>query len=134
MPPRTIPAIYRFLAWIDRDNNGCWLWTGFIKQNGYVTFHPGPGRGVPRVYTHRWSYEYFIGPVPKGLEIDHLCRVRHCVNPLHLEPVTPSENIRRSPDHISKRRAAQTTCQNGHPFDRFYASGRRCSICMKARA
>jgi hypothetical protein len=49
------------------------------------------------VLAHRWAYEHFIGPIPAGLEIDHLCRVRHCVNPAHLEPVTKSENRRRQP-------------------------------------
>ena len=71
--------------------SGCWLWTGKPAKNGY---------GVISVnntdrYAHRLSYELHIGPIPDGLTIDHLCMVRLCVNPEHLEPVTRSENTRR---------------------------------------
>jgi len=64
-----------------------WLWTGPIMANGY-------GK-VKNVLAHRASYELHVGPIPEGLEIDHLCRVRNCINPEHLEPVTGAENMRR---------------------------------------
>ena len=66
----------------------CWLWTGPKYHNGY-----GQARGG-RV--HRLMYEALVGPIPDGLELDHLCRIRECVNPEHLEPVTRAENARRA--------------------------------------
>jgi hypothetical protein len=79
---------------------GCWLWTAAISPNGYGKFMVS---GRP-VNAHRLVYQLTVGPIPDGLDLDHLCRVRHCVNPDHLEPVTRSENLlrgyaaRRSPD------------------------------------
>jgi hypothetical protein len=85
------PAV-RFWAKFHRAPDGCWLWTATIDgTNGYARFAPH-GRMIG---AHRWSYETFVGAIPDGLVIDHLCRVRHCVNPLHLEAVTNAENIRR---------------------------------------
>lgn len=72
------------------DLGPCWLWSGAL-HNGYGGFFADGQRW--RV--HRWSYEFLVGPIPEGLHLDHLCRVRHCVNPAHLEPVTNQENIRR---------------------------------------
>ena len=69
------------------DVDGCWIWRGRIAPNGY-------GR-LGSKYAHRVMYELHVGPIPTGLDVDHLCRVRHCVNPRHLEPVTRSENLRR---------------------------------------
>jgi hypothetical protein len=73
------------------DENGCWLWTGSLNNKGYAQL------GVAgRVRSaHRVAYELFKGAIPDGLQIDHLCRVRQCVNPDHLEAVTQSVNIRR---------------------------------------
>lgn len=74
------------------DQHGCWLWQGRPSLSG--------GYGRVRIagvlyYAHRVAYEAFIGPIPDGLTIDHLCRVTLCINPAHLEPVTFSENTRR---------------------------------------
>lgn len=74
------------------DANGCWLWQAAPDAAGY-------GRisiGNQVRYAHRVSYETFIGPIPDGLTIDHLCRIRRCINPTHLEPVTLAENVRRA--------------------------------------
>ena len=72
--------------------NGCWLWCGTRTHDGY-----GMTRASGRnVLAHRWFYEHFVGPIPEGLQLDHLCRVEPCVNPRHLEPVTGLENIRRA--------------------------------------
>lgn len=71
------------------DENGCWLWQGCLNVRGYGQLGKG-SRAAHRVF-----YERHVGPIPEGLTIDHLCRVRHCVNPAHMEPVTVAENVRR---------------------------------------
>ncbi len=85
----------RFWSYVDKDGpGGCWLWTGGVERNGYARFrHNGSRTGV-----HRYSYELLVGPIPDGLTIDHLCGVRTCVNPTHLEAVTSRENTRRRED------------------------------------
>lgn len=73
---------------------GCWLWTRPLHSGGYARIQLG-GKSAKHHFVHRLSYERFIGPIPKGMTIDHLCRNRACVNPHHLEPVSRTENIRR---------------------------------------
>lgn len=81
----------RLLSKIIVDDEGCWLWQGVQNGKGYGYIrHNNLKRGV-----HRVSYEIYIGPIPEGMHIDHLCRVRHCCNPEHLEAVTVAENNRR---------------------------------------
>lgn len=105
----------------------CWAWTGAHIRGGYgqVRFDGKPQSA------HRVVYELLVGPIPNGLEIDHLCRNRSCVNPAHLEPVTHDENMARS------ARATQTHCVHGHPLtdDNIYQEGkaRKCRVCRKAR-
>ena len=78
--------------------DGCWLWNGGLSTSGYGTvYHNGRTRRA-----HRVIWEMRVGEVPGGLEFDHLCRVRCCVNPDHLELVTRSENIRRDTNHCSE--------------------------------
>lgn len=89
----------------------CWLWLGAKDPHGYGTFWVS-GRFVR---AHRFAYQELTGPVAKGLYLDHLCRVRHCVNPDHLEPVTNRVNILRG-QSLSAQRAAQTHCTYGHEF------------------
>ena len=87
----TQPAGERFMRHV-RKTASCWLWTGTKQKNGYGSF----GFKGRTVRAHRWSYEFHVGQIPDGLHIDHLCRVRNCVNPEHLEPVTHAENMRRA--------------------------------------
>jgi hypothetical protein len=105
----------------------CWLWTGARSGAGY-----GHRRvGGHYVDTHRFAYELLIGPIPAGLELDHLCRIRLCVNINHLEPVTRQVNIQRG---ISAN-GIKTHCLWGHPFDAdntYWYKGRRiCRACNR---
>lgn len=85
----------RFLSHVEKTDS-CWLWGARINhKTGYGAFRAGH-RGSRMLLAHRWSYEHFAGPIPEGLVVDHLCSVRHCVNPAHLEVVTQRENLRRS--------------------------------------
>jgi hypothetical protein len=82
----------RFWAKVDKGGpGGCWIWIGG-RANGYGKFRPEPSR---QVQAHRYAWELAHGEIADGLTIDHLCRIRCCVNPDHLEPVTITENIRR---------------------------------------
>ena len=88
-PPR--PEVVRFIEKVEFTADGCWSWTGYCSRNGYARLNIAGRMWL----AHRWSYEHFIGSIPDGLEIDHLCRVTSCVNPAHLEPVTPAVNVAR---------------------------------------
>lgn len=116
-------------------NTGCWLWIGCMSDHGYGRFYAGRMIGA-----HKWYYEYLHGPVPGGLELDHLCRVRCCVNPEHLEPVTHLENSRRgvagyatAKEHRGKQNRAKTHCPMGHPYSGrnliLTRRGRKCRQC-----
>lgn len=89
-------------------DTGCWLWTASVRRRGYGRFG---SKGDQRA-AHRVAYEALVGPIPEGLQIDHLCRVTRCVNPEHLEPVTQRENVRRG--HNSP--ATRTQCPHGHEY------------------
>lgn len=125
--------VARFEAkYIPEPNTGCWLWTASKLPQGYGQFFAA-GR---RQLAHRWAYEAAVGPVPEGLELDHLCRTRQCVNPQHLEPVTGRENRRRGMSPPA-RCARQTHCVHGHPFDdantyRPPSGERKCKTCRRA--
>lgn len=119
----------RFIAKIALGD-GCWLWTGHVGQNGYGKFYPTWAGGTKGVYAHRFAYELFVGPIAPKLTIDHLCRVRNCVRPAHLEAVTQRENLRRSP----LGHAAKTHCPQGHAYDEANTrinpgGGRECRAC-----
>jgi hypothetical protein len=74
----------------------CLVWTGTGTPNGYGTFRHTTENNGPKAYVHVWVYEQTIGEVPEGMEIDHTCRTRRCVNPAHLEAVTHAVNMERS--------------------------------------
>jgi len=114
-------------------NSGCWFWTGARGRTGYGRFawdgHDG--------YAHRAAYERFVDFVPEGLDLDHRCRVRSCVNPAHLEPVTRRENLLRSELTRTSINAKATACPHGHSYNaintRFEPDGhRRCRYCSNA--
>ena len=111
----------------------CWLWTAGRVWNGYGRFKVA-GR---HVYAHRFAYELLDGPIPDGLQLDHLCRVRHCVNPAHLELVTNRENSLRG-ESFSAINAAKTHCPQGHPLtpenlvpSALRRGSRACLICSR---
>ena len=137
---RSLPPAERF--WPKVDKNGpvpphrpelgpCWLWTAYCRDGRYPWMHY---EGRP-LAAYRVAYILFIGPIPEGLHLDHLCRVPSCVNPAHLEPVTQQENNRRE-------FAAITHCPQGHEYtpenSGYTCSGkyrfRYCRICSRVKA
>lgn len=128
----------RFRAKYNTAESGCWIWTG--ARGAALTEHPyGIFKGEDRVVlAHRWSYEHFVGPIPDGHVIDHLCKVTLCVNPEHLQAVTQKTNLRRG-DTFQARNAAKTHCPAGHTYDeantRFKTSrGVTRRVCKKCEA
>lgn len=109
------------------NESGCWLWQGSIAPNGYgkLSVNNSPESA------HRISYEIYKSKIEKGMHIDHLCRVRNCVNPDHLEMVTPGENFARG----NHRNKMKTHCPQGHPYSgnnlrmRKLPSGRYSRVC-----
>ncbi len=111
-------------------NTGCWLWDGATTGGGYGNLKYG-GRYRP---AHRVAYEALVGEVPLGLDLDHLCRVRCCVNPDHLEAVTRRENLRRGDNsYRGAWQLARTHCPSGHAYSVAntyrYKNRRSCKAC-----
>jgi hypothetical protein len=123
---RAAQSVSRFWMQVARGD-GCWLWMGPINQMGY-------GRATHRgrrQLAHRVAFELTNGPVPDGLVLDHLCRVKACVNPAHLEAVTNRENVRRGLKGV-----LTTHCPKGHPYDEvnthYHEGHRYCRACGRA--
>jgi hypothetical protein len=134
--PNDVSLAERIMSRVDVDPaTGCWMWTAGKHEKGY-------GRIVvngKQMRAHRVSYELFVGPIPEGLQIDHLCRVPGCVNPEHLEPVTSAVNTQRRAPFVTFH-AAKTHCKHGHEFtpENTYLLGpekrwRQCRECAKRR-
>jgi hypothetical protein len=118
------------------ETTECWEWTGCLTGAGYGQIGiQHPTKGYVSEYAHRVAYEWLVGPVPEGCELDHLCRVRKCINPFHLEAVPHIENVLRgaAPNII---RSLRLICKRGHPLrgDNVYISAkglRSCIICRR---
>lgn len=130
--PRAFSPTERFWAKVQGGSfETCWEWQAALVA-GYGTFTPTTGKAA---HAHRWAYEQMIGPIPDGLHLDHLCRNTKCVNPWHLDPVTPKVNAERG------ERPMRTHCPQGHPYsgenlyrytDKRGYTRRYCRTCMKA--
>lgn len=126
MPRRTLEQ--RFWEKVDRGGpDECWAWTGGGPPS-YGRF----GIGGRTHLAHRVAYELMVGPIPDGLDIDHLCRNKVCVNPAHLEPVPHAVNVRRGP------KPKPSHCKRGHEFNQANTyfkndGGRQCRACDRQR-
>lgn len=112
------------------DSRGCWIWTRGLTAKRYGQMYDGRSNRMAHVVI----WEEFNGPVPAGLCLDHLCRVRSCVNPAHLEAVTMRENIMRGAG-LCAENAVKTHCPKGHEYDRICPGpfGRKYRACRQCR-
>lgn len=153
--PKPLPEHERFWPKVvfDANDAGCWEWQGAASSAGYGKIMTGSRSDGSRRYApaHRWAYEFCVGPIPDGLQLDHLCRNPSCVNPDHLEPVTNRENTLRGNAPIRMREAnpgaafqsAKTHCPQGHIYDDAntrwtsatgnHSATRHCRTCNKAQ-
>lgn len=118
------------------DVKGCWVWQRTISKNGYggAWLKTGYRQGI-NTSAHRVSYLAFKGEIPARYQIDHLCKVRSCVNPEHLEAVTPRENVMRS-DAKFKEQMRRTHCPQGHEYtveNTYYRPSRAGGVCRNCK-
>lgn len=132
--PAPLPPKERITRNCSVDTRGCWNWHS-VAPDGYGRI----GVSYEKKLAHRVSYEDFVGKIPDGLELDHLCMNTRCVNPAHLEPVTGAENKRRAGSAgAMDRRSANTHCKHGHEYTpentRITKDGHRdCKTCGKEK-
>lgn len=114
--------------------NGCLLWTGSKIEGGYGKLHRLVNGESRMFLAHRYHWEQENGPIPEGMQLDHQCRTRACVNLFHLEVVTPRENTLRGTGPTAQN-AQKETCVQGHPFTKrntyWEGTKRKCRTCMK---
>jgi hypothetical protein len=131
---RSTPIQERLERYFQRGD-GCWTWTGYANKAGYGMIGSGGDKSRP-LMAHRVAYETYVGPVPPGKELHHLCRNKLCVNPEHLFPVSRLTH-NRLPGHVQHKREQQTHCPAGHPWAEYrveWKGGRRCSECSRISA
>lgn len=128
---KTIPVLDRFWAKVQQTES-CWLWTAARDHRGYGEFRVELPPARP-AKAHRFAYETLVGPIPDGLELDHLCRNRACVNPDHLEPVTGRVNTLRG-ESPTAQNARKTHCVHGHELPPRPPMGGRRPKCKTCRA
>ena len=128
-----VTEIDRFMEKVmPEPNSGCWLWTASLGTWGYGQFRPTGWTTMEPA--HRTAYRLFVGHIPMGMHLDHKCRIKCCVNPAHLEAVTPGENVRRG--LAGHKQRARTHCPRGHDYsavNTYRASDgkRHCRICKR---
>lgn len=134
VPALTAPRLRTFVSQIAKSGgaDGCWIWTGAKNSSGHASGVKGPA--------YRIAYEWMVGPIPEGMQLDHLCRRKDCVNPHHLEPVTRAENQRRV--RVAGPFKPVSYCRNGHALAaenaRLWSNGKgkietRCYICHEGK-
>lgn len=134
-PQSVTPPIDRFLDKLVIEAKGCWTLDAHVDASGYSSFW-WRDAGRRQSSGHRFAYTYFVGQIPDGLVLDHLCRNRACVNPSHLEAVTQRVNVRRgiAPPAVN---AAKIHCDYGHPLEEAFVrpdGSRDCIPCRSRRA
>lgn len=122
--------------WVIWPPTGCWVWLASRTTAGYGNILIGSSKDGSRSmeYAHRLSYEFHIGPILPGFQIDHLCRVRCCINPAHLELVTHAENVKRGDagKATGAKQRQKTHCPRGHPYNLhayYWNNERSCRVC-----
>jgi hypothetical protein len=135
MAPTYPPVLERLAEKSVMDFGGCWTYTGALTRGGYGQIW---WKGKNNL-AHRVSYELHHGPAPAGLQLDHLCRNRACINPVHLEPVTARVNTARNPMNAATFQLSKTRCPKGHAYDEINTirrpgtGHRQCRKCVEIR-
>lgn len=135
MAPTFPPVLFRLAAKTVINDRGCWTFTGALTREGYGQIWWKRKNNL----AHRVSYELRVGPVSVGMQLDHLCRNKACINPAHLEPVTPGENTARADMNAATYQLSKTHCPRGHAYDeantriRPSTGHRQCRACIEIR-
>ena len=130
-----VKRFIRYEALIDRvPFSGCWIWLGPLTHDGYARVSVN-GR---KVGLHRFMFQKYVGHIPMGMQLDHVCNISCCVNPSHLRICTCKENVLRG-NTISGNNFRKDVCKRGHPFDenntyRMKGGGRACKACGRIKS